>query len=126
MGLWDQIEKGAAVVGKILGGFWDWVTDTETQKQAERLIQIIGIIIGGIGLISSQPIPNERRPMLARDILKWLKAIPEEQLAKIVLAKADGVLDEALDEEMDEACGMMIGRYMRDQDDRPARKGKAR
>ena len=97
-----------------------------TLGEGVYFVHSLGIIIGGVGLIKSQPIPNERRPMVVRDISKWLKAVPLDGLAAITEAKRLGVLDDVLDEELDEGIGIMIGQHMRNQPGRKGRKGKSK
>ena len=117
MTFWDEVKQIAADV-------FEFFRSSKAEELLGDALRAAAIIVKIIAMFNDPP-PNERKPQVARDILKFVKYAPPGALEELEDLKRNGKLDEMTAADMDRALGLATAAFI-DQDKRRAGKTAGR
>jgi len=104
MSFWDEVEK-----------LWDSIVEFFKSGKAEELFseafQVALIIVKIIAMFNDEP-PKERKPQIARDIMKFVKYAPDGALEELEELKRNGKLRLLTGADMDRVLGLATGAFI--------------
>jgi hypothetical protein len=104
MSFWDEVRK-------IADGIVEFFKSGKAEELLGAALQVAAIVIKVVAMFNDAP-PKERRPQVARDIMKFIKYAPDGVLEGIESLKRKGRLDKMTSADMDRVLGLATGEFI--------------
>ena len=104
MNFWDEVRKIAEAIK-------EFFVSGQAEELLGEALQVALIIVKVIAMFNDEP-PKERKPQIARDILKFVKYAPDGALEELEELKRNGKLHLMSGADMDRVLGLATGAFI--------------